>query len=119
MDFLKILKSIEELLYEVCTWLLFFPRTLWRVIRRPQEMAKYAEVELFDSLEGQYDDALSPPLFLMLAVLLAHAVELAMHMQQTPGNELSRTLLGTEQSLLRYRSIAFAIWPLIAAVHRR
>ena len=117
MDFLKILKSLEELLYEIITWLLFFPTTLWRVVRRPQQMARYAETELQGKPEDQFDDALSPPLFLMLAVLLAHAVELAMNLRYTPGSQLARTVLGNEQSLLLYRSIAFALWPLIAAAH--
>ena len=35
MDFLKIVKSIEELLYEVMAWLVFYPKTLWRVIAHP------------------------------------------------------------------------------------
>jgi len=117
MDFLKLLKSLEEFVYEVITWLLFFPRTLWRVIVHPMRMAQYAECELRDKLENQFDDALSPPLFLMLAVLLAHAVELATHMQATATGVLSREILGNEQGLLLYRTVTFAIWPLVAAVH--
>jgi len=27
MDFLRIIRSLEELLYEVMTWLVFYPRT--------------------------------------------------------------------------------------------
>lgn len=118
MDFLKILKSFEELLYEVITWLLFFPRTLLRILRHPLKMAHYAESELQDKLADQFDENLSPPLFLMLGVLVAHAVELGMHMQVKGTTELARTVLGSEQSLLLYRSIAFAVWPLIAAIHR-
>ena len=40
MDFVKILRAFEEFLYEVLTWLLFYPRTLWRVTRRPLEMTR-------------------------------------------------------------------------------
>ena len=29
MDFMKLLKSLEELLYEVVSWLVFYPLTLW------------------------------------------------------------------------------------------
>ena len=39
MDFLKLLRSLEEFLYELCTWFLFFPRTLYRVIAHPRRMA--------------------------------------------------------------------------------
>ncbi|SFV34632.1 hypothetical protein SAMN05216456_1952 [Devosia crocina] len=31
MDFMKLLKSIEELLYELITWFVFYPLTLWRI----------------------------------------------------------------------------------------
>ncbi|WP_314102693.1 hypothetical protein [uncultured Stenotrophomonas sp.] len=117
MDFLKLLRSLEEFLYELCTWFLFFPRTLYRVIVHPRRMAQYVNTELTQKLERQFDDAISPPMFLMLAVLVAHGVELLMHQTVVGTNELSRTVMGNEESLLLYRSITFAIWPLVATVH--
>ena len=68
MDFVKILRAFEEFLYEVLTWLLFYPRTLWRVTRRPLEMTRYSDAEQHDKAEKQYDDAISPPLFLILTM---------------------------------------------------
>lgn len=118
MDFLKILKSFEEFLYEAVTWLVFFPRTLWRVTLHPQRMARYADDELGDPLRSQFTDALSPPLFLLLAVLLAHALEIATHAAMpATANELSRAVFGSQQNLLIYRAITFGIWPLIATVY--
>ncbi|MFG6111171.1 hypothetical protein ACTUVK_000486 [Stenotrophomonas rhizophila] len=117
MDFLKLLRSLEEFLYELCTWFLFFPRTLYRVVVRPRQMAQYVHTELTQKLENQFDDAISPPMFLMLAVLVAHGVELLMHQQVTGTGQLSRTLFGNEEGLLLYRSITFAVWPLICSVH--
>jgi len=29
LDFIGIIRSLEELLYEVMGWLIFYPRTLW------------------------------------------------------------------------------------------
>lgn len=117
MDFLKLLRSLEEFLYELCTWFLFFPRTLYRVIVHPRRMAQYVNTELTQKLDKQFDDAISPPMFLMLAVLVAHGVELLMHQQIVGIGQLSRTVFGNEESLLLYRSITFAVWPLIATVH--
>lgn len=34
MDLMN-LKSVEELLYELVFWLLFYPLTLWKCVRRP------------------------------------------------------------------------------------
>lgn len=62
MDFLRILKSFEEFLYEAMTWLVFYPRTMWRAVTRPAAMMDYARTELRDDLEDQYKDTISPPL---------------------------------------------------------
>lgn len=117
MDFLKLLRSLEEFLYELCTWFLFFPRTLYRVIVYPRRMAQYVDTELKEKLERQFDDAISPPMFLMLAVLVAHGVELMLHQQVVGTGALSRSIFGNEESLLLYRSITFAIWPLVTTTH--
>jgi hypothetical protein len=76
VDFLRIVRSLEDLLYEVMTWLVFYPRTLWRILAHPAETLRYSDAEQGDAPEEQYTDTLSPPLFLMLTVLLAHGVEL-------------------------------------------
>ena len=53
MDFVKILRSFEEFLYEILTWLLFYPRTLWRVLRRPLAMMRYSDGEQNDAPENE------------------------------------------------------------------
>ncbi|GAB4481526.1 MAG: hypothetical protein OHK0018_12960 [Erythrobacter tepidarius] len=69
MDFMKLLKSLEELLYEVMVMLVFFPRTLFLTIRHPQRMMDYADTELGDVQSEQYSDTLSPPLILSLRLM--------------------------------------------------
>jgi hypothetical protein len=34
VDFLHVHRSIDELLYEAITWLVFDPRTMWRSVGR-------------------------------------------------------------------------------------
>lgn len=68
MDFLKLFESLDELLYEIMSWLVFYPITLWRAIAHPLRMMNYADAELGDSETEQYTDALSPPLFLLLSL---------------------------------------------------
>ena len=43
MDFMRILQSLEEFLYEVMSWLVFYPRALWRTIGHPVAVAVYAD----------------------------------------------------------------------------
>ncbi|MGO4622009.1 permease [Ensifer sp. 2YAB10] len=114
MDFMRLLKSIEELLYELVCWLLFYPLTMWRTLRRPQAMMRYADVELGDEVPDQYSDALSPPLFLLITLLLAHAMELGLVRQAAPWSATS--LLASDSNLLMFRAVAFSILPLLMAV---
>ena len=77
MHFMQLLKSLDELLYEVMSWLVFFPLTLWRTLTQPITMMEYADSELHDPEEQQYEDALSPPLFLLLAILITQAISMS------------------------------------------
>ena len=65
MDFIRILRSLEEFLYEVMTWLVFYPRTLLRSAARPIEILDYSRADLRKPEEEQCQDALSAPLFLI------------------------------------------------------
>lgn len=119
MDFVRILKSLEELLYEVMTWLLFYPRTFWRVLRNPLAMLRYSDQEQKDTAEEQYTDALSPPMFLMVTILLSHVIEMASHQRlPTPVSGIAQTIYSSEQNLLLLRSILFAVYPLMFAAAR-
>lgn len=116
MGFFQILRSIEDLLYEVMTWLVFYPRTMLRVLRHPVRMTDYSDTEQGESAEEQYTDMLSPPLFLILSILIAHGLELAMHTRlDVPKAGLAGTLLRSEENLLMLRCILFSIFPLVFA----
>jgi len=114
MDFMKLLKSLEELLYEVMVMLVFFPRTLWLTFRYPQRMMDYADTELGDVQSEQYDDTLSPPLFLMICLAISHAIEVA-----TLGHATTSSLpafLKTTENLLAFRVLVFSAFPLMMAL---
>jgi hypothetical protein len=115
MDFMRLLKSVEELLYELVTWLLFYPLTLWRTVRHPVRMMAYAESELTDDPGKQFDDALSPPIFLLLSLGLAHFIELRL-----PGltQVTVPAMLQDDRNLLIFRVLLFSIFPLLFALAR-
>lgn len=119
MGFFTIIRSFEALLYEVMTWLVFYPRTLVSVILHPRRMIDYSDHEQGDSDEEQYTDALSPPLFLMLTILIAHGFELAVG-KATPDDAklgtLESLLYTSEETLLLMRAVMFSIYPLTFAV---
>lgn len=114
MDFMRLFKSLEELLYEVMVMLVFFPKTLWLTFRYPQRMMDYADTELGDVQSEQYSDTLSPPLFLMMCIGLSYLVE-----QATPGPKsfaILPTYLQNPENLLAIRVLAFSLFPLMMSL---
>ena len=117
MDLLKILRSFEEFLFEAVSWLVFYPLTLWRIVRGPLAAMDYSDREQGDSEEHRYDDALSPPLFLLATIVLANLLAMALHIPPPPeSSELTKTLFASQQNLILFRSLAFSLVPLVAAV---
>ena len=117
MGFFTVLRSIEDLLYEIMSWLVFYPRTLWQVIRHPIRMADYSNIEQTERSERQYTDTLSPPLFLVLTILLAHGVELSFGSGvATPHRALGKLVSGSEEVLMLLLAVLYSLFPLTFAV---
>ncbi|MBJ7445671.1 MAG: hypothetical protein JHD32_15465 [Sphingobium sp.] len=117
MDFMKWINSLDELLYEVMSWLLFFPLTLWRSIVHPFAMMDYADDQLALPDNEQYGAALSPPLFLAIALLIAHAVAMALGEVDTIVNDRHGLagLVNDDASALVLRLVVFASFSLFTA----
>jgi hypothetical protein len=118
MNFFQFLKSLDDLLFEVVSWLVFYPVTMWRAIRHPIAIMEYAAAELKQPAENQFEDALSPPILLLLTILVAHGIELSLIGESeiiTKTNGFAG-LISDETSLILLRLIAFATFPLIFAV---
>ncbi|MCR8713095.1 YIP1 family protein [Stenotrophomonas indicatrix] len=117
MDLIRLLRSLEEFLYELVGWLVFYPRMFWRVLIHPGEVARYTRRELGKDPDQRFSDAISPVLMLILSVAIAHALEMAMRMSSprlsTPVGQL---LFSSEQGLLLTRSAVFCVYALGAAL---
>lgn len=117
MDLMRILRSLEEFLYELVGWLVFYPRTLWRVLVHPTGMARYVDGELHKPEDQRFADAISPVLMLILSVVIAHGIELLTRNHLVFGDgPLARLLFGTEQGLLLMRCIVFCTFAFTAAL---
>jgi hypothetical protein len=116
MNVLTILRSVEELLYEVMSWLLFYPRTLWMTLTRPLRTMRYSDQEQRDKPDQQYLETLSPPLFLVLSLLLAHGLELAMGLSiEAAHSPLALVIARNDQTLLAFRALMFSFHALAFA----
>jgi len=112
---MRLLKSLEELLYELVSWLVFYPLTLWRAITRPLSMMVYADDELGDRLEDQYDDTISPPLFLLITLLVSQAMS-AVFPSVAAADPAAQALAKSSSNLLIARGVIFGIFPMVMAV---
>lgn len=110
MDFMKLLKSIEELLYELITWFMFYPLTLWRIVRHPITMLSYAQKELSEKESNQFDDAVSPPILLLLTLVMLHLVEGALN---AAWASTLPSFLQDDRNLLIFRALLFSLFPLL------
>lgn len=117
MDLLKLLRSFEEFLFEAMTWLFFYPRTMLRIVQRPLTMMAYSEQEEGEPDNRRYDDALSPPVLLIITLVLANGVAWAAHVPRPSGDSPVLTALyASQQNLLLFRCLVFSLLPLVAAL---
>ncbi|WP_304618478.1 MFS transporter permease [Paracoccus sediminilitoris] len=106
---MNLLRSAEQLLYEVVSWLVFYPLTLWRCLKHPLAMIGYAENELNKPPEAQFQDALSPPIFLFLTLLLVHLIQTGVFQDSV----ILSGVLGDTRNLLVFRAVAFSLFPIL------
>ena len=116
MDFLKILRSFEEFLFEATAWLLFYPMTVWRIMRHPLAAMSYSDRQQHEPDERRYDEAMSPPLVLLVTLVLANLIAAAAHVPPPESTtHLAHTVLNSQQNLVLFRSLLFSLVPLISA----
>jgi hypothetical protein len=117
MDFMKWLNSLDELLYEVMSWVIFFPLTLWQAVARPISTMAQIEREAALPDDERYASVLSPPLFLALTLLLGHTVATALGQtdQIIANHHGLADLVNDNASALVLRVIVFAGFPLFLA----
>lgn len=115
---MKIIESLDEALYTVMGWLVFYPLTLWRALVRPLRMMAYADREVSDRPEEQYDDAIRPPLFLFLTLMISHGIEIAVSGQNPllADRRGLAAMVDSDLALLALRLVLFSLFALMMAV---
>jgi hypothetical protein len=111
MDFMKLLKSLDDFLYEVVGWIVFYPITLLRSVLNPVEMLRYSDRELLEPDEEQYTDTFNPPIFLLITLLITYLLGKVIQPQIKLSNLISK-----DTDLLLFRGVIFSIFPVLMAV---
>ena len=123
MILIQLLSSLDQLLYELMSWLVFLPITLWRILSAPLAMMRYAENELDLEPEKQYTATLSPPIMLILTIVLSQALGLAFEGTSpiVANHHGLAGLVNDNTTLLVLRLFLFGLFALMLAawkVHR-
>lgn len=123
MDFLKILRSFEEFIFEAATWLIFYPLTMWRILHSPLKTMAYSDRQQLEPEDRRYDDALSPPLVLLVTIVLSNLLSVAFHIAQPQVTTvLGGVVTKSPENLALFRSLVFSLVPLVSAaslLHRK
>lgn len=114
MDFMNILKSFEDFIFELVGWLYFYPRTLWLSLVRPSQMMAYADDELEDRPADRYETTISPPLFLLITLLLTTWISEAISGPDITSD--TPEFLRDWQNDLLFTAGIFSIYPLVMAL---
>lgn len=114
MDFMNLLKSFDDFIFELLGWLYFYPRTMWLSLVRPSEMMAYADDELDDRPADRYETTISPPLFLLLTMLLTTWLSDAI--SGPDAIEDIPVFLRQWQNMLVMTAGIFCIYPLVLAI---
>ena len=70
MNFLDILKSIEQAIYEIALWLILIPITIFKILARPAAVPEYIRAELMKEDKKQFQDRMSPLMLWLLMVVV-------------------------------------------------
>ena len=72
MDLIKLLKSVDDFIYEIALWVLFVPRTFFKILFRPRWVCTYVEAELQKDKQARFQEYLSPILYWALVGLVPY-----------------------------------------------
>lgn len=120
MDFIRIIRSVEELIFEMMSWLVLYPVTLWRSIFQPVELSKELDNVLTENIDHEFRHHIRPTLFLLLTLALMHSLELALN-ETFPEikSKLGQLVSMSDGALILLRAFMFATVAIIMGFGRQ
>ena len=117
MDFGRILRSLEEFLYELMTWIVFYPRTMLRIITKPVAVSRYAQLQLSQEPQLQYTEMMTPILMLIASIMIPFGI--SMTINTPPEKDMAywiKLLEKDPERRLIFSSIVYSIYALAGAL---
>lgn len=118
MDFFNFAKAVEQGIYDVMMWILFYPLTLLRMLVSPASTLQYVYAEARGNPDVAFSEAMRPALMIFISIAIGTFL--------TPFTDEQRALLqGTPIGslvtsswffLIFYRMVVFSFFPLCGAL---
>ncbi len=106
MNITSILKGIENFALEVFIWLIFIPKTLFKIITRPKDIPGYITDELKKTM--RFEDRMSPVLlYLTVCVLLYASLRFVSFIN--PNENFTEIVQGPEGLLFLFFPLLFVL----------
>ena len=120
MNIFTFLSSLDVILYELMSWFVFFPITMWRLLRQPLATMRYAEEQLELEEDRQYLGTVSPPIMLILTIALLQVVYMAVAGDNPilASRHVLAGLVDDNTSLFLLRLVLFGSFALILATRK-
>ena len=118
MDFFNFAKAVEQGIYDVMMWILFYPLTLLRMIVRPASTLQYVYAESRGDPDVAFSEAMRPALMIFISIAIGTLLapftdDQRALLQSTPiGNLVTSSWF----FLIFYRMVAFSFFPLCGAL---
>lgn len=109
MNFVQWLNSLDEFLYELMSWIVFFPVTMGKILRHPLQAMEYVGAQLALAQDDQYRAAVSPPVFLILTLMVFGINPVVASRHGLAG------LVNDNTTPLLLRLMLFGMFPLVLA----
>jgi hypothetical protein len=74
MDLIKLLQSVEELLYQLTLWVVLIPKTFAKVVFRPRWAQSYIATEFNKEPSERFDEYISPMLFWAIVCVIPYLI---------------------------------------------
>jgi hypothetical protein len=118
MDFFNIPKLIEQGVYDVMMWILFFPLTVLRMIVSPRRTLRYVREQAALDPDTAFSDAMRPALFLAIAIILGSFIspDDIDVLRATTSSALGKMVYGSWTSITAFSMIALCLVPLVGAL---
>lgn len=118
MNFSEVVKQIEQFIFELLMWVIFYPYTLVRVLFRPTKMLRYVGEEITADPDTAFGNAIRPPLFLFLCIAIGSVIAPigAEQAKVLAQNEVGRLLNASWINLLAFRTLGFSAFALAGAL---